>query len=337
MPSPLRLALPSKGRLQQSTLAFLSRCGFEVRQSATRGYVGLIDGLPQVVALFQRPRDIVTSVANGGVDFGITGLDVTRESGAGDRLRIVHEALGYGRCRLVLAVPEQWAEQTLSDLSARATAMAAAGRALRVATVYPRLTGDFLRERGVGPFELVEAEGALEVMPEIGSADMICDLTETGSTLQQNRLRLLKDGAVTATQACLIANAKSLGRPEALAAATEMLEYIEAHLRAEGFVHLFANIRGASAEDIADRMFHQTTLYGLQGPTISPLVPSPRAPDAGDGATRWFAVNLIVRRDELTDAVNQLRAIGGSGVVVSPVTYIFEEQPDRIARMRSWV
>ncbi|MEO6060505.1 MAG: ATP phosphoribosyltransferase, partial [Thermoflexales bacterium] len=63
----LRLALPSKGRLQQSTLAFMSRCGFDVRQSATRGYVGLIDALPQVSAIFQRPRDIVISVANGGV------------------------------------------------------------------------------------------------------------------------------------------------------------------------------------------------------------------------------------------------------------------------------
>lgn len=336
MRPPLRLALPSKGRLQQSTLAFLSRCGFDVRQSATRGYIGRINGLPQVTALFQRPRDIVTSVANGGVDFGITGLDVTRESGAGDRVLILHEALGYGRCRLVLAVPEQWADQTVGDLSARASAMATAGRPLRVATVYPRLTGEFLSQCGVGPYELVEAEGALEVMPEIGSADMICDLTETGSTLQQNRLRMLKDGTVTDTQACLIANAKSLSQPEVLAAATEMLEYIEAHLRADGFVHVFANIRGASAEDIAHRMFHRTTLYGLQGPTISPLIPSPRAPETGEATTRWFAVNLIVRRDELTGAVNQLRAIGGSGVVVSPVTYIFEEQPDRIARMRSW-
>jgi ATP phosphoribosyltransferase len=333
----LRLALPSKGRLQQSTLAFMSRCGFDVRQSATRGYVGVIDALPQVTAIFQRPRDIVISVANGGVDFGITGLDVTQESGAGDRIRVLHEALGFGRCRLVTAVPEAWPEHTLAELATRATAMAAAGYPLRVATVFPQLTASFMRERGVTPVEIVEAEGALEVMPEIGSADMICDLAETGSTLQQNRLRMLRDGVVLSTQACLIANAEALKRPEVMAAATELLEYFEAHLRADGFTHVFANIRGASAEDVADRMFHQTTLYGLQGPTISPLMPSPRtaAPGAAD-PTRWFAVNLIVRRDELTDAVNQLRAIGGSGVVVSPVTYIFEEMPERIARMKAW-
>ncbi len=336
MRTQIRLALPSKGRLQQSTLAFLARCGFDVRQSATRGYIGTIDALPQVTVLFQRPRDIVVSVANGGVDFGITGLDVTEEAGHGERIRILHEALGFGRCRLVAAVPEGWPDQTVADLTARAAAMAAAGHPLRVATVFPHLTERFLAERGVTPIEIVEAEGALEVMPEIGSADMICDLAETGTTLQQNRLRMLQDGIVLSTQACLIANAESLGRPEVLVAATELLEYFEAHLRADGFTHVFANIRGISAEDVADRMFHQTTLYGLQGPTISPLIPSPRvaaAPDAAN-APKWFAVNLIVRRDELTDAINQLRAIGGSGVIVSPVTYIFEEQPERIRRMR---
>lgn len=337
MASPLRLALPSKGRLQTSTLDFLARCGFQVRQSSTRGYLGVIDALPDVSVVFQRPRDIVISVANGGVDFGITGLDVTQEADAGARVHILHEALGYGRCRLALAVPEGWPERTLSALAQRATRLAAEKRPLCVATVFPRLTARFLRESGIPAFDIVEAEGALEVMPEIGSADMICDLTETGSTLQQNRLRLVEDGTVVATQACLIANATSLRRPEAQAVATELLEYIDGRLRAEGYVHVFANMRGASAEDVADRMFHQTDLYGLQGPTISPLIPSPRAPRGEEGAQRWFAVNLIVRRSELAGAVNQLRAIGGSGVVVSPVSYIFEEQPARIARMRAFV
>ena len=102
----IRLALPSKGRLQTSTLEFLAHCGFEVKANSARGYIGSIALLPNVTVLFQRPADIITSVRNGGVDLGITGMDVVADADAGDTVQVLHDALGFGRCKVVIAVPE---------------------------------------------------------------------------------------------------------------------------------------------------------------------------------------------------------------------------------------
>lgn len=328
----IRIALPSKGRMQAPTLEFLAHCGFDVKQSVSRSYIGSIPALPGVTVLFQRPRDIAVSVANGGVDFGITGYDVIADVGTlsatGDQPVVIHDALGFGKCKVVVAVPESWADVSgMGDLAARARAMPAP---LRVVTKYHNLTAAFLRQHGVEPFALIDAEGSLEVVPEIGYADIIVDITETGSTLQQNRLRPLTDGVILKTQASLVANRAALARPEVMQVAATMLEYFEAHLRAEGYVMVFANMRGDSAQAVAHAMRTQTTLGGLQGPTLSPIYVS-------HGSDPWYAVNLIVPRRELTDAIQQLRGIGGSGVVVTPVTYIFEEQPDRVRALKDLV
>ncbi|RMG62564.1 MAG: ATP phosphoribosyltransferase [Chloroflexi bacterium] len=333
MRNDIRLALPSKGRLQQPTLDFLARCGFDVKQSATRSYIGHIPALPQVTVLFQRPRDIVVSVAGGGVDFGITGYDVIADANAGEAAHVLHDALGYGKCRVVIAVPESWEDvRTMAELAAKVRAMA---QPLRVVTKYPHLTREFLRTHNVAPFTLIDAEGSLEVVPEIGYADIIVDIAKTGATLQQNRLRVIEDGIILHTQASLVANCNSLKRPEVMDVAIEMLEYFEAHQRAEGYFMIWANVRGQSLEDVGRTITLRTTLGGLQGPTIAPIYPNPHSAAANPGA-HWFAVNLVVGRHELTDAIEQLRAIGGSGVVVTPATYIFEEQPSRVAALRAF-
>ncbi len=327
----VRLALPSKGRLQQPTLDFLARCGFEVRQSVTRSYMGSIPALPEVTVLFQRPRDIATSVAGGGVDFGITGYDVVAEANGGEATYVLHDALGFGKCRVVIAVPEAWEDvHTMQDLARRAAMMP---HPLRVVTKYPRLTQHFLAKAGVSPFVLVDAEGSLEVVPEIGYADIIVDIVETGATLQQNRLRMLSDGVILHTQACLIANREALRRPKVLRSAIELLEYIEAHRRAEGYFMVWANVRGDSLEQVGRIITTQTTLGGLQGPTIAPIYPNAHSAQTNPHSG-WFAVNVVVGRAELTEAIEQLRAIGGSGVVVTPTTYIFEEQPSRVTALR---
>lgn len=324
----IRLALPSKGRMQPPALEFLAHCGFDVKQSVTRSYIGSISQLPGVTVLFQRPRDIAVSVANGGVDFGITGYDVIADVDSHDQTRVIHDALGFGKCKVVVAVPEGWAGVlSMADLATRARQMP---QPLRVVTKYQKLTADFLRKHGIESFNLIDAEGSLEVVPEIGYADIIVDITETGSTLQQNRLRPLSDGVILQTQGSLVVNREALARPEVMRVAVNLLEYFEAHLRAERYVMVFANMRGDSAEAVAHAMRTQTTLGGLQGPTLSPIYVS-------HGHDPWFAVNLIVPQDELSDAIQQLRGIGGSGVVVTPVTYIFEEQPDRVRALKDLV
>jgi ATP phosphoribosyltransferase len=104
-----------------------------------------------------------------------------------------------------------------------------------------------------------------------------------------------------------------------------LLEYIEAHLRAQSSYLVFVNMRGESPAAIAQRMSEQPHLGGLQGPTISHVI-------TRDGLS-WYDVNIVVRKDRLMQTINELRAIGGSGVVVTPVTYIFEEEPPRYTQL----
>jgi ATP phosphoribosyltransferase len=174
--------------------------------------------------------------------------------------------------------------------------------------------------------EFISAEGTLEIAPIIGYADLITDLVSTGTTLRDNRLKRLEDGEILASQGCLIANRASLkNNPTALGIARTLLEFSVAYLRARDNVSVFANMRGDSPESIAERMFSQEVIRGLQGPTMSPVITHQ--------GEKWYAAHLVVRKDQLAQAINELRSVGGSGVVVSPVSYIFEEEPAEYRNM----
>ncbi len=322
--SDIRVALPSKGRLEQPALEFLAAAGLRVDKPNPRQYFAFMPALPGVTVLFQRPGDIVVSVRDGSVDFGIAGLDAVEERrGDNGHIIILHEALRFGHCALALAVPEDWPARSLADLRAHARRLE---RPLRVATQYPAITGRYLTAAGVEPFSLIAAEGTLEVAPAIGYADVVADLVSSGQTLRDNRLRLLEDGPILRSQAVFFANRVALkARPEVLAVARQLLEYIEAYLRAQENYMVIANMRGDSPEAIARLMFAQPELGGLQGPTLAPVItPS---------GERWHSVTIVVHKDRLIPAVKALRAVGGSGVIVSPVTYIFEEEPERARRL----
>lgn len=325
MPDQIRIALPSKGRMEEETLAFLDGCGLRVNKINPRQYTATMPALPDVLVLFQRARDIPSSVAAGDVDLGITGYDTLYDAapGGSDDIVMIHEALGYGECALVVAVPEDWSDvQTVADL-ARKTAQSP----LRVATKFNRSVSQFLAAAGVENVRVVSADGALESAPMVGYADFIADITSTGTTLHENRLRALEDGTIVRSQAVLIGNRKALAsRLDVLEATRQMLEFIEAHLRARGQYMIFANMRGTSPEEIGARVFSQPDLGGLQGPTIAPMV-------TRQGTGHWWAINIVTTAHQLYDAIRQIRAIGGSGVVVTPVTYIFEEAPERYQRL----
>lgn len=325
MTQSLRLSLPSKGRLMDDSLDFLAECGLSVQKLNPRQYQAKMLVLPELTVLFQRPSDIVASVRQGSVDFGITGIDVLEEKrGEDGEIIVLHDELGYGGCALMLAVPEAWADVT--DIPSLKKYAASLNRPLRVATKFPVLTERFLNMQDI-PHTLIAAEGTLETAPTIGYADIISDLVSSGQTLQDNRLRALRDGVIQASQAALIANRKALQtNPQALEMARRLLEYIEAHMRAKENLLVIANMRGRSPEAIASRMFTQTSVGGLQGPTISPIVTR----ESNQG---WHSVSIVVRRDHLPQAVSELRSIGGSGIIVTPVTYIFEEEPPRYTAM----
>ncbi len=325
MRTDLRLSIPSKGRLAEETIEFLKACGFDIYKPNPRQYEASIPSIPGLTVLFQRPTDIVISVRNGSVDFGITGLDVLEEHrGPNGDILVLHEALGYGKCALALAVPEAWSSvESVADLRGVSAGL---GRPIKVATKFPELTSRFLAEHEV-PYLIVSAEGTLEIAPAIGYADMISDLVSSGQTLRDNRLRPLRDGLIQPSQSVLVANSATLkSNPQALAIAQQLLEFTEAYLRAHNNLSIFANMRGESPKAIAAQIFAQTTISGLNGPTISHIIHR-------NGDPNWFALHIIVHRDELFAAIRELRAIGGSGVVVAPVTYIFEEEPPRYKAM----
>jgi len=321
----IRLSLPSKGRLETDALEFLSAAGLKIFKPNPRQYQAELPALPELGVIFQRPGDIVVSVKQGSIDFGITGLDMLEEKhGSNGDVLILHDSLGFGSCALKLAVPETW--KSVIDVATLKEYAASLQIPLRVATKFPSLTERFLNQHNIA-HTLIAAEGTLESAPTIGYADMISDLVSSGQTLIDNRLRPLPDGVIQKSQAVLIANRKALqSRPEVLEMARRLLEYIEAHMRAEDNLMVVANMRGESPEAIASKLFAETSVGGLQGPTISPIITR----ESNQG---WHSITVVVRRDQLPQAISELRLIGGSGIIVSPITYIFEEEPPRYKAM----
>lgn len=323
--SEIRLGLPSKGRLTEPTLELLASAGLQVHKPNPRQYKATVPALPQLSVFFQRPGDIVVSVRDGSIDFGITGWDIVAEqSGTNGKILKIHPGLGFGHCSLYVIIPEVWENiQQMSDLRDTQQSL---NRPLRVATRFPNLTKEFFNRHGLPHIELIYAEGTLEIAPTIGYADLIIDLVSSGTTLRDNRLKTLQDGLIIDSQACMIANRERLvSNPAVLTMARQLLEFIVAHLRATENVSIFANIRGDSPEEIAQRMFTKRLIGGLQGPTLSPVITRQ--------GERWYAAHLIVRKDQIVQAIAEIRDVGGSGVVVTPVKYIFEEEPQEYKDM----
>ncbi len=328
----ITLALPSKGALADPTLDFLKSCDLKVSKPNPRQYVATMPALPQVDVLFQRVTDIVYKVHDGTVELGITGLDVVREyAGHDDDVIVIHNDLGYGACDLVIAVPEAWIDvETMTDIADVALDFREHRRRnIRVATKFTRMAREFLRDHGIHHFTLVEAEGAIEAAPTLGYADVIIDLSATGTTLRENHLKPVADGTILESTACVIANARRLCEsPLALETALTMLEVFDATLHGGQYYQLSANMRGQSPEQIAAAVASKPFTRGLQGPTVSPIYASKT--DAG--SDRWFNTTIIVHRKHIIAAVAHLRSIGGTQTTVIPARYVFlEESPHSAA------
>ena len=321
MATPLRLALPSSGALQQPSLDMLRACGMGVLRSDTRRYTAEMPSLPGVVVTFQRGSDITMKIEEGSADIGIVGLDRFLDSRREDGDSRVIIELGFGKSRLVVAVPDAWLDvSSMADLADLALEFRADGRDFRVATKYPRLVERHLLESGVNYFSLVQSSGTLEAAPSMGFADVIADVTESGTTIRQNRLKQIHGGTVMASQACLVGRRFTTGPDleaigEALGTARDLVERIEAHLAAKCYYSITANMQGESADEVAEQLLGRTDISGLRGPTISKV--------HARGAEGWFAVTVIVEQAKLLSAVDQLRGIGGTTVSVSQPDYVF--------------
>ena len=316
----LRLSLPSKGSMYDQTLTFFESCGLKVSRPNPRRYTAGIRSLPETEVLLNRPPDVVEKTADGEFDIGVSGLDLVEElRGDRDDLLVLYEDLGYSRCELIVAVPDTWIDVTswrdLADLSVE---MQARGRLLTIATKYPALSRQFCYAQGINFFQLIDSQGATEAAPGRGYADLIIDITETGTTIRDNQLKIV-GGPILRSQACLIGNRANLAAsPERREAVKTILERIEARRRAGNYMQVVANVPGTSVEDVGQRVAARPELAGLQGPTVSPVHTL-----AGSGPN-LYSVTIVVPQERMLAVVDHLRSLGGGGMAVLSTQYVFD-------------
>ena len=212
MKNLITIGLPSKGRLKDKSVNYLKERGFKILKSfKERNYFAKIENKPNFSVIFLHAKEIIQRLGDGTLDVGISGLDLLKESEKNLQSKInIKKKLNFGEADLVLAIPDNWIDvQTVADLEEVAFDIRSKrNRRLRVATKYPNLTKNFLFSKGVTQFKLVRSLGATETYPFIGSSEIISDITSTGKTLRDNELRVLKDGIILNSRACLLYSKK---------------------------------------------------------------------------------------------------------------------------------
>ncbi len=318
----IRLALPSKGHLYDGIVEILKTAGYKVRRASDRQYEATIAGHPRFHVVFMRPTDIVTQVQEGRCHLGVTGMDVyaERAAEAADTVVVVPD-LGYGGCRLVVAVPESWIDVShVIDLVDLTSEFKASGRTFRVSTKYPALTQAHFRRWGIYYYQLIASEGAQELHPSLGIADIIVDLTSSGTTLKDNRLKEIEQGRVLDSASCLIGHAPGLsalaneGETGPLALLLDAMDGVRA---SEGMLHL--EVVGSPAEPgketaaaVADYLRAQGAQHIARGEVWD---------DRGGPGWR---VTALVAAARLTACQRQLFRLGASRVVGLPARFVFD-------------
>jgi ATP phosphoribosyltransferase len=282
----MHLAVPNKGRLHEPAIDLLERAGLTVVDGTDRKlYADTAD--PDVRLLFARAADIPEYVSDGAADLGITGLDQVREADPGNVAELLD--LEYGRCRLVLAAPEEGDVDAVADLDGGT-----------VATEFPGITGRYFEEAGVDA-EVVEVSGATELTPHVGMADAIVDITSTGTTLQVNRLAVIEE--LLASSARLFVRDDVREDPKV----EEVRTALGSVLAADGKRYVMMN----APEDRLDAI--EAVVPGMGGPTVM---------DVADDDT--VAVHVVVDEEQVYDLINDVRAEGASDVLVTEIERLVE-------------
>lgn len=230
----LTLALPSKGRLKEKALGLFEKAGFELKlPEDDRNYQGSLHmhGIKEPVdLLFLSASEIARELVNGRLHAGVTGEDLARETihNADDYLNFSVK-LGFGGADVVIAVPEAWVDvETMADLDDVAAEFRSQhGRRLRIATKYWQLTQGYFADHGIAAYRIVESLGATEAAPAAGQADVIVDITSTGSTLRANNLKILSDGVILKSEANLISSKTIRTSPEDKISLDHMCEVLQ--------------------------------------------------------------------------------------------------------------
>lgn len=222
----LTLAVPSKGRLMEQTVAMFARAGLVLRKTGhARGYRGEVEGLNDIEVAYMSSAEIVDALKTGSIHLGVTGEDLIRDSisDAETRIRFVRK-LGFGFADVVVAVPDCWIDVvTVANLEEIAIPFRRLhGRWPRVATKYTNLARRFFAAKGFGDYRIVESAGATEGAPSAGTAELIVDITTTGETLRANSLKILDDGLILKSEANLFGSNAASWEPAQQEACTRL-------------------------------------------------------------------------------------------------------------------
>lgn len=281
----LRIALPNKGRLNQDCRELLADAGLELRFSSERALKASIGD--EFEAIFVRAQDIPEFVADGAADVGITGWDLVCESERDLDSRL---DLEFGPCRLVVAAREDSGIRTIADIPANA----------RVATVFPKLTRAFFAAANKTP-EIVPVSGAVEITPHLGIADIILDLTSTGSTLRVNGLREVATVLQSSARLIVATNVtRDAARERSL---DELITALASVLAARGQRYLMANVPRAKLAEI------KKLLPGISGPTVIDVM------NGGE----MVAVHSVVPAKTIFRTIAALKQLGGEGILVTRI------------------
>lgn len=279
-PDNLRIGLPSKGRLSEISTDLLQQAGLRFRRQS-RGLFARVSGLP-IDLIFLRTDDIPTLCAEGAIDLGFTGSDLVEEAQAKVETRM---ELGVGRCRLAICVPDDSPLESASQLNGK-----------RIATSFPNVTKEHLSKHGAEA-HLVGLSGSVEVMIQLGVADAIVDLVETGSTLAANRLRIMDE--IGSYQTVLIQN----DRCRDSATADRVVRRLEGVVIARDYSLLEYNVPKAKLAEA------ESITPGFNSPTVNQLEDE-----------SMCSVRVMVRSKEVIDAMESLEKLGATAIFQSTIS-----------------
>jgi ATP phosphoribosyltransferase len=321
MSAPLVLAVPAKGRLQENAEAFFARSGLAlIKPRGAREYRGTIAGLDRVEVAYLSASEITSQLAQGAAHLGVTGEDLVREMIPDAEAKVVLiEGLGFGSANVVVAVPQAWIDvRTMADLDDVATSFRHThDHKLRVATKYVNLTRGFFSKHGITDYRIVESSGATEGAPAAGTAELIVDITTTGTTLAANALKVLEDGTILRSQANLVASRAANWDSATREIARVILDRIAAQARARAFREVRARFAACDAKlvDNAKEKFGITTPFG--GPTSSGML------------------TLHCPPEQVYALTSFLRDAGAEAVAVADLDYVFSRDNPLYAKLEA--
>ena len=278
----LKIAIQKSGRLNEKSVELLKNCGLNF-ENYKSSLISPVSNFPLEI-LFLRDDDIPEYVQDGIADLGIVGENVIEET----EVEVSYlQRLGFGKCSLKIAVPNNNDIQSLADLGGKA-----------IATTYPVILGKFLKKENIVA-DIRTISGSVEISPGLGLSDAICDLVSTGGTLKSNGLKPFAD--VMSSEAVLIGS-KNIENSDLV---QELIQRIQSVLRAKETKYVVLNVPKANLQDVLG------LLPGVKSPSVLPL--------AEEG---WVAVHTVIPERDFWDRISQLKQAGAQGIVVMPIEKI---------------